>query len=71
MSDLLRDASEAGARGLVERMALMLQAAILLKAGNPLAGVFIESRLSRRQGMTYGQLSPDDPFDVAIDRALP
>jgi putative acyl-CoA dehydrogenase len=71
MSDLLRDASEAGARRLVERMALMLQAAILLKAGNPLAGVFIESRLSRRQGMTYGQLSPDDPFDVAIDRALP
>lgn len=55
------DAAQAGARALVERLALALQAAVLLRADSPLADAFCQSRLGGARGAVYGTL------DAAID----
>jgi len=65
------DAAEAGARFLVERMALALQAAVLLRASNPNAESFCRSRLGGAHGLAFGTLPADVAFDVAIGRTLP
>jgi len=57
------DAPESGARLLVERMALTLQAALLLRADSPLAGAFCRSRLGGGHGLAFGTL------DAAVDTA--
>jgi len=62
---------EAGARQLVERLALALQAAVLLRAGSPAAEVFCRSRLGGSHGLTLGTLPAGMPFEQLIDRALP
>jgi putative acyl-CoA dehydrogenase len=63
---------EAGARLVVERLALALQAAVLLRSGNELvAGAFCRSRLARQHGLAFGTLPTDLPFDALIDRAWP
>src|SRR3970282_2272266 len=62
---------EAGARQLVERLAPGLQAAVLLRAGSPAAGVFCRSRLGGSHGLTLGTLPAGVPFAELIDRALP
>ena len=69
----LADASgvEAGARLLVERMALALQAAVLLRSGSPTAAGFCRSRLSGQHGLAMGTLPTDLAFDALIERALP
>ena len=62
---------EADARGFVERLALALQAAVLLRAGGPIAGAFCRSRLGGEHGLALGTLPADVPFDAMIERALP
>ncbi len=63
---------EAGARFVVERLALALQAAVLLRAGNDtVAQGFCRSRLDGRRGLAFGTLSADVPFAALIDRAWP
>jgi putative acyl-CoA dehydrogenase len=62
---------EAAARGFVERLALLLQGAILLRAGNPLARDWCASRLGEGRGATYGTLASGVDLDAAIVRILP
>ena len=61
---------EAGARALVESLALALQAAVLLRAGSPLADAFCRSRLAAPHALAFGALQPDVAFAGVIDRAL-
>jgi putative acyl-CoA dehydrogenase len=59
------------ARELVGRMAVALQAALLIEAGNPaLADAFCAARLETR-GMVYGELPPGTDCAAIIDRARP
>jgi putative acyl-CoA dehydrogenase len=62
---------EAGARFLVERMALALQAAVLLRAASPVAESFCRSRLGGKHGLVFGTLPADTEFNALIGRALP
>ena len=67
----LSSASEGGARLLTERLALALQAAVLLRAGSPAASLFVRSRLGGEHGLAFGTL-PDSPDIVRVlDRVLP
>jgi putative acyl-CoA dehydrogenase len=70
MADLAR-ASEAGARNLTERLAVALQATVLLRAGSPAAGAFIRGRLASGQGWAFGSLPGIDAADSLLARALP
>jgi putative acyl-CoA dehydrogenase len=63
---------EAGSRHLVERMALALQAATLIRSGNvAIADSFCESRLGAHPGLAFGTLPTDAPTDALIERAFP
>ncbi|WP_147651912.1 acyl-CoA dehydrogenase family protein [Vulcaniibacterium gelatinicum] len=62
---------EAGARLLAERLALVLQAALLLRARSPAAEAFCRSRLGGGHGLGFGTLPVDAPFDALIGRVLP
>ena len=66
-----RPVPEAGARQLTERIALALQASVLLRAGSPAAAEFCRSRLGDGRGLAFGTLSPGTDFDALMDRALP
>jgi len=63
--------SEAGARRLVERMALLLQASILLRAHNPAARAFCRNRLDGTHGLVFGTLCPDIDTAPLLARAWP
>jgi putative acyl-CoA dehydrogenase len=65
-----RDA-EAGARLFVERLALALQAGVLLRAGSPMAEAFCRSRLGGEHGQALGTLPADIDFAAAIARTSP
>ena len=66
------DALEARSRFLVERMALALQASLLLRAGNAaVAELFCESRLGDAHGLCFGTLPANAAFDAIIERAFP
>jgi putative acyl-CoA dehydrogenase len=66
------DALEARARGLVERLALALQASLLLHAGNQIvAEAFVASRIAGRHGAAFGTLPADVDFEGLIERARP
>jgi putative acyl-CoA dehydrogenase len=73
--DRLRDdlaaAREAGARLLVERLALALQASVLLRAGSPAATLFIRSRLGGEHGLAFGTLPAEVDAAPLLARALP
>ena len=62
---------QAQARRITERLALMLQAAVLLHAQSPNASVFIRSRLGAEHGMAFGTLPADVDFATVLRRALP
>jgi putative acyl-CoA dehydrogenase len=63
---------EERSRHLVERMALALQAATLIRSGNvAIADSFCESRLGSKHGFAFGTLPPDAPIDALIERAFP
>jgi putative acyl-CoA dehydrogenase len=57
---------------LVERMALALQASVLLRANAAIAPLFVESRLQGAHGLAFGTLRADDAtFETILARALP
>jgi putative acyl-CoA dehydrogenase len=60
---------ELRSRMLVERMALALQAAVLLRAGVPGAELYANTRLGGEHGLNYGTLPADAPMDALIARA--
>ncbi len=73
---LARDLAEPGAAGefaarhLVERMALALEASLLLRhAPNEVADVFIATRLAHTGGLAFGALPAGAPADAVIARA--
>jgi putative acyl-CoA dehydrogenase len=74
--DRLRKAAlapeEATARRLVEAMAVALQAALLVRHGNPaVADAFTASRLAGDRGRAYGTLPPGVNFREILDRVAP
>lgn len=62
---------ESGARLLVERLALLLQAGVLLRTGSPVAEPFCRSRLGGAHGLAMGTLPAQTDFGLLIARALP
>ena len=63
-------AGEFAARHLVERMALALQASLLLRhAPNEVADIFVATRLAHAGGLAMGALPPGAPADAVIARA--
>jgi putative acyl-CoA dehydrogenase len=64
-------AVEAGSRLLVERLALLLQACVLLRTGSPAAELFCRSRLGGAHGLAMGTLPVGEDFGMLIGRALP
>ena len=65
--------SEAGARLLAERMALVLQGSLLLRyAPDPVADAFCATRLSANGApRTFGALPGGLDIDALVERALP
>jgi len=62
---------EARSRTVVERMALALQASLLLRAGNDaVANAFCGSRLAGAHGYAFGTLRPDLPLKALVERSL-
>jgi putative acyl-CoA dehydrogenase len=67
----LRAVAEKDARGLVEAMAVALQAALLVQhAPAPVAEAFCATRLGARSA-AYGALTADIAIEAVISRALP
>jgi putative acyl-CoA dehydrogenase len=63
---------ETRARDLVERMALALQASLLVRYGDPAtADAFCASRLARESGRAFGTLPPGTDFGRIIERHSP
>jgi putative acyl-CoA dehydrogenase len=71
--DLSRlDSSEAQARDLSERMALLWQAALLLQHAPPfVADAFIASRIDGSRGNAFGTLADATAFRAIVERASP
>ncbi len=61
---------EAGARLLVEQLALLLQASVLLRASSPAAALFCRSRLGGQHGLAMGTLPVDGDFTAVIGRVF-
>jgi putative acyl-CoA dehydrogenase len=65
------DTLELRSRFLVERMALALQGALLVRAGNrQVSDTFCESRLGQAHGAAFGTLPVHAPLQALIDRAF-
>ncbi len=64
-------ADEYSARALVERLALALQAAVLVGCASPVAELFVRSRLGGEHGLVFGTLPASGDADALIARALP
>jgi putative acyl-CoA dehydrogenase len=73
LQPLLHEATgdPASARMLTERLALALQAAVLLRAGSPIAEAFCRSRIDGAHGLAMGTLPADIDSVARIGRALP
>jgi putative acyl-CoA dehydrogenase len=66
------EAIEARSRFIVERMALALQASLLLRSGNTaLSDTFCASRLEGAHGLAFGTLPASAPFAELMERARP
>ena len=64
--------TEFGARWFVEKMALALQAAALVRAGNQkIADIFCATRLSESLGLVFGTLRSDDGVSMLLERTRP
>ncbi|RRU11629.1 acyl-CoA dehydrogenase family protein [Stenotrophomonas sp. 278] len=63
--------AEGQARVIVERLALQMQAAVLLRAQSPVATAFVRSRLGGEHGMAFGTLPEDIDHAAILKRALP
>ena len=69
---LLTQASETQARTLVERMALLWQAALLARRpSNPAAEIFIDSRIAGNWGRTLGTLASSGDLKMILERSRP
>jgi putative acyl-CoA dehydrogenase len=65
-------AREAGARRLVERLAVLLQGALLVRHGHPaVADAFCASRVAGDRGTALGTLPPGLELAAIVDRATP
>jgi len=63
---------EVRSRRVVERLALALQASILVRAGNgEVADAFVQSRIGGDHGQALGTLPVGTPFRTLVDRAFP
>ena len=63
--------AEAGARRLAARMALCLQASLLVRHSTPeVADAFVASRLANDWGGVFGTLPRTTPFATIVDRSL-
>ena len=63
---------EAGARSLVERMAVVLEGSLLVRHGDPsVAALFCASRLEGRWGHLFGTLPTSSEFAGVIERHRP
>ncbi|MDH6492336.1 putative acyl-CoA dehydrogenase [Streptomyces sp. SAI-127] len=72
LKDLLATTSEAGARRLVEHMALTLQASLLVRhAPSAVSDAFCATRLGGDWGHAFGTLPDAADVDAVLDRALP
>ncbi|WP_086754082.1 acyl-CoA dehydrogenase family protein [Streptomyces scabiei] len=72
LKDAVREADQTGARRLVERMALTLQAALLVRhAPAAVADAFCATRLDGDWGYAYGTLPGSADLDGILRRALP
>ncbi len=75
LRDDLADAStdqEAGARRLVERMALVFQGSLMVRHGDEaVAGAFLSSRIEGDRGLAFGTLPPGVDTKRIVDRATP
>jgi len=68
----LREPDEPGARRLVERMALALQASLLVRHGDPaVADAFCASRLGGSGGLAYGTLPHGTDPTAIVERHRP
>jgi putative acyl-CoA dehydrogenase len=66
------DTIQTRARGIVERMALALQASLLVRYGDPaVADAFCASRLGGDWGNAFGTLPAGTDFGRIIDRHMP
>ena len=64
--------TEFGARWLVEKMALALQAAALIRTGNQsIADLFCSARLTDGLGLAFGTLRSTDGVTLLLERARP
>jgi len=63
------EAQQSAARALVERLALVLQAAALLRVDSPLADAFCRSRLDGGRGQVFGTLAAGVDVSAVLDRA--
>jgi putative acyl-CoA dehydrogenase len=67
-----REGVEAGARRIVERLALALEASLLVRLGQPaVADAFVASRLAGDHGLAFGTLTPGLDFKAILERARP
>jgi putative acyl-CoA dehydrogenase len=65
-------ASEAGARRLVERLAVLLQGALLVRHGHPaVADAFCATRVAGDRGAAFGTLPPGLDLAAIVERATP
>ncbi|MFI8228399.1 DNA alkylation response protein [Streptomyces sp. NPDC085900] len=72
LEGLLATGSEAGARRLVELMALVLQASLLVRHAPPaVADAFCATRLSGDWGHAFGTLPEGADLDAILERSLP
>lgn len=62
---------ESQARLFCERTALLLQAAVLLRARSPMAEAFVRSRLEGEHGLAFGTLPAGLELTAMLARALP
>jgi putative acyl-CoA dehydrogenase len=63
---------EYGARWLVEKIALALQAATLIRSGNQkIADLFCGARLTEHFGLVFGTLRSDDGVELLLSRGRP
>jgi putative acyl-CoA dehydrogenase len=61
--------AQGGARRLIERLALALQASLLVRAQSPLADAFCRSRLGAQHGIAFGTLPENFDLGACIARA--
>ncbi|MFG2602199.1 DNA alkylation response protein [Streptomyces sp. NPDC048514] len=72
LEDQLAETDQVGARRLVERMALALQASLLIRhAPAPVADAFCASRLGGDWGHAFGTLPGGSALGAILERALP